>query len=346
MNDLIEALRASVRQKSLVVPLNMNESNVESNTHEKQYVTDPTVSSDLLTSTVESTPESERVLTIASSEGRPACDVLIMTIGPRKESLPVKGKGNNPKKLKKSKKKQANIRSGDGVNSEGAVTAPTASADTSSPTLTDTTEYKSATTSLSETSSRNHSFTSARSTVSLSTTHDSSIEQTLQSTPTAATKHSKSGSCGSSSSFTTPQQPVLCNQHQVITTETHTPMCVKGDAKLSISSNKILSSEALNPDSSHVSCTDDVNFLSTPVASLREQEEWPALEHTKKPTSRIADGRCLAIATAPPVTGPGTSNGGKISNAIIPVLPLNMMPRPRNSYVVRNCRGEGFADNN
>ena len=345
MNDLIEALRASVRQKSLVVPLNMNESNVESNNYEKQYVTDPAVSGDLLASAVESTPVSERVLTIASSESRFACDVSLMTIGPSKESLPVKGKGNNPKKLKKSKKKQANIRSGDGGNSESAVTAPTASADTSSPALTDTTEYKSATTSLSEISSRNHSFTSARSTVSLSTTNYSSIEQTLQFTPTPATKHSKSGSCGSSSGFTTPQQPVIRNQHQAITPETHDPMCVKGDAKLSIPSDNILSSEALNPASSHVSCTDDVNLLSTPVASLREQEEWPAFEHTKNPASRIADGRCLAIATAPPITGPGTSNGGKISNAIIPALPLNMMPRPRNSYVVRNCRGEGFGDN-
>ena len=336
--DLVEVLRASVRQKSLLVPRDVNKSNVESNHNQKGSVPDNTRQSDNHVRTAESTPESERELAILSSKIRVAIGISSPTVESGEDSPPVEEK-YNPKKNKKNKKRPGNFRSEATVISGSTVATSTTAADTSSPTLTDTTDYKSAATSLSEASSRSYSFTSAKSVVSLSTTNGSANEQPfLQSTPTSATKHSKTGSSSSSSSLSTPKPPIPRNQHQsknlknqAISMEIHNNTYGIGEEKFVMADDKRSSSAASKSSSNDISCSDDINVTRVQVAPLRDSEEWPALERAKPTTSRIVDGKRPAAAPLPPATRQSTSASARSSNAVIPAVPLNMIPRRRNS---------------
>jgi hypothetical protein len=334
--DLVEILRASVRQRGLMVPFNMSGSNGAPKTNETDSATEPLQASIHHTSPVEPTTEPEQEPTKANLRipfdiGAPTVTIKSSGDSLRAEETSVS------RKLKKNKKKQGTVRSESSGFSESTATTSVASVDTSSPTLTDTTDYKSATTSFSEASSRNPSFASAKSTVGLSTTNGSPKEQNMEPTPTPINKHSKTSSSSSSSSFSTPKPHSSRNQDRTRNftnrsnaSESHSNTQM-ADAASGSCTDKKLSSELLNSTSEDISCSCNANDTDCPVTSLQDPEEWPALERIKTRSSKIVDGKPPVIASLPPTTRHSTSATTKNPNVVIPVLPLNMIPRRSNS---------------
>lgn len=335
--DLVEVLRASARERSLIFPLSVSVSNNESKNGKKELIAE-TQRHVCHVSTIESTTGPEPEPTMAYSGA--SIDVCIPTVSIESVEYGIRGEETTKsKKIPKSKKKQGNFRSeSSGSNESACITlTATTSDDTSSPTLTDTTDYKSATTSFSEASSRTHSFTSAQSAASLSTTKESSIDENSQSTPTLVTKHSKTGSNSSSGSFSTPKPPSSRNRYP---SKTIRIQRTASDPQNNTSRTAGMATSSFNDNRSDcenmkltprkTSSFSHVGGSEATVASLQNSEEWPALESIKTTCSKVADGKPPIVASLPSIAGHSAS-GSKNSNAVIPVLPLNMIPRRHNS---------------
>lgn len=335
--DLVEVLRASARQKSPVVPPNSSDSKNESKFCANDSITEPKQVYFQDVKTLELAAEPVLHDAITSLQMHTEVDTSAMTSGNR-EHCPQSEDAPKSRKLKKNKSKQGNLRRGVSNSSDTTATTSTQSVDTASPTPTDTTDYKSATTSFSEESSRDHSFISAKSTVSLPTTNDNSMEQDVQSTPTPANKSSKAGSSSSSSSFTTPKPP--SSRHQYRSRDFKNKMkpsefysnthCV-ANTKSDVADDKKSDDQIPKPVLENISSFDGATNIDDPATSLQDPNQWPALEHTKIASSRIADGKPPVVASIPPLTGSNTSTSAKNSIAIVPALPLNMIPRRSNS---------------
>jgi hypothetical protein len=333
--SLIEALKVSVHQERPAVPLNPTRSNDEFSCYGKASVMEP--------------KDQTRVHQVSNStmvilETPIEVDGVTLTIASREDSFRIEETAKS-RKPTRNKKKQNNHR----IEADDAPESQTeTSAEDFSPTSTNITDYKSATTSFSEVSSRSHSFASEKSTSSLSTTNVSQrgtfdtnelfMVQNVSSTPTPIAKHSKTGSNSSCSSFSTPRPCRSHNQYrsshvknQSDSSELNRTSDDGTDAKSARSNCKKGADESLKSAKRDSIFSNTSMDTETPTTSLTDPEQWPALERTKTSSSIIADGKPPVITSLPPVHGRSTSVGPKNSNAVIPVLPLNMIACRRNS---------------
>jgi hypothetical protein len=343
--SLIEALKVSVHQESPTVPLNPTRSNDEFSCCGKASMMESKEQTRIhQVSNSKSMVQTERQSTMALLEIPIEVDGITLTVASREDSFRI-GETAKSRKPKRNKKKQSNHR----IEADDAPENQTeTSAEGLSPASTDTTDYKSATTSFSEISSRSHSFASAKSTSSLSTTNVSqrksfdinepSMGQNVGSTPTPIAKHSKTGSNSSSSCFSTPKPGRSHNQNrsshaknQSNSSEFNGASYDGADAKSARSDCKKWGDESPKSAKQDSIFSNTSKDTETPITSLSDPEQWPALEPTKTSSSIIADGKPPVITSLPPVHGRSTSVGPKNSNAVIPVLPLNMIARRRNS---------------
>jgi uncharacterized protein YnzC (UPF0291/DUF896 family) len=329
--DLVETLRASARQKSLIFPVNINASNNESKEFVKHFTADiqqPCINHVKLAT--DSGPDPTMVKSERPAKATaPTAAVESIGGGQRPDG------GVKSKKTHKNKKKQANLRREISDSSKSTVATTVSSVETTSPTLTDSTDYKSTETSFSEVSSRNHSFASAKSVVSLSTTNDSSIDGSLPSTPTPVIKHSKVSSSSTSNGLSTPKPTSSRNQHvsrsfknQGTTSDSHHHTGHATDSNKS--NDKRSSGEAvkLGPETSG---SGNSKINEAPISSFGNHEEWPALDHVIVTPSLVAGCKPSTASGLHAITGHHAPTISKSSNAVIPALPLNMIPQRRNS---------------
>lgn len=329
--DLIEALRASAREKCLTFPRHANGTHIEDGASSNESSTEE--------------PQTQMKQPInpkfkVNSELRPLVAESMSTFtAPTQSSFPescvdnIQAEVVKPKKAQKNRKR-AIVRNEITGSHKNTVATPSCSINTPSPTLTDTTDYKSATTSFSEASSRNHSFASAKSVVSLVATNDSSMEE-LKPTLTPVTKHVEDS--GNSSNLPTPK-PSTSRSHYASKSlkgrrATSDPQSNTDLASPITSNNSEMRciSENLNSASKDVSCNDFTNHSGSPISSLRDPEEWPALESAKATLPMTADIKPHVVVSLPSITVSHATGTTKNSNAVIPALPLNMIPQRRNS---------------
>jgi hypothetical protein len=293
------------------------------------------------TSTDESKPQLEQASDPPKSETVNQADISTLAIESREVSPGFER--SKSRKLKKNQKKSIpKLDTTDsGMNAAGSA------AGAITPTSTDTSDYKSANTSFSHQSSRNTSFTSTKSDNSLSAmdkliqekddTSTSLFKQNRVVTPTDTARHSKSCSSSSSSSIETPkprksqkQRRLSYSKDQSLTLE----LINNSHTKTKLKSTK-LDGEKLGAGNLK-SGTDTIDSethkkVEALMSSLEDPEQWPALGSAKASLSNIADGKPPAIPTLQPMNERIAAVVQKNSNVIIPAVPLNMIPRRRNS---------------
>lgn len=331
--DLVETLRASARQKSLVIPPNIAFKN-ESGKSTKHFTADIPQPYTSHASIVKVATESQTGPTTVKSDrptgGTTSMAVIESTGSSQRPDGEVKSK-----KPYKNKKKQANLRRENSDSSKGTAATAVTSVDTTSPTLTDSTYYKSTETPFSEVSSRNHSYASAKSIVSLSNTNDSSVVESLPSTPTPVTKHSKVSSSSSCSSMLTPKAVSSGNRHgsqafknQRSACDVHSPTVHTTEATKS--SDTIPRSEAVKLGSGTSGYGKSKTYEALPI-TFENDEEWPALDPVNVTPSRVAACKSPTALGLHALIVHHEHNISKNSNAVIPALPLNMIPQRGNS---------------
>jgi hypothetical protein len=290
------------------------------------------------TSTDESKPQFEHASDPPKSGTINQVDISTLAI----ESLevsPVFEERSKSRKLKKNKKKSIpKLDTTDScMNAAGSAAG----------TVTPTSDYKSANTSFSHQSSRNTSFTSTKSDISLSAmdkpiqekvdTSPGLLKENRIATPTDTARHSKSCSSSSSSSLETPKPHKSQKQRRLSYSkdQSYTLELIKNShTKTNIKSTK-LDGEKLGAGDLR-SGTDTIVWethkkVEALMSSLEDPEQWPALGSAKTSLSNIADGKPPAIPTLQPMNERIAAGVQKNSNVIIPAVPLNMIPRRRNS---------------